>query len=514
VPVEFLIQLPATPGSEILEAEPAGMEPSLDQVIQTLQELRGRLPAGSEACDLLPMIYFECDLQGCLLRLDGDVEILLGSPAGEWLGQRLESLWQGEPAQTPPCSLHNRVVIREESQQRFWLRVTAGIEGYRGVILDCTQQQVHDLEAGQLQLTLQHQQKQLSQVDLALRQRQAFTLVFSREVRTLVHRMLGLLGMVRHKPQPQSLDALQVSLEHLLSLSGPLQDALGPTWTVDPNPVEFDLHQTVAEVATWLNSEARAKVIEIHCTVSDSIPRRLFGDVVKLRQILLQLLDNAVKFTAGDVIVDVSGSSEVRFCIQDTGPGMSSAKIESLFQGSLLSGELPTTGLGIKLARHLVELLGGKIWVDSQPEVGTSFYFTLNFASQGSVVVSGPAPESGCLRVLLAEDDAVCQKVALRLLSSMGHRVDIVSNGLDVLEALQRGGYDVVLLDVEMPALDGLETAREIHRRFTPAPYLIALTAGNSAADRRKVMLAGMQDFLAKPLRAEELADALTQIHL
>lgn len=486
------------------------MEPPHDQVIQTLKELRGRLPAGSEACDLLPLLSFECDAQGNLLCLEGDVEVLLGSPAEEWLGKRLESLWQGEFLEVAPAAWHNRVVTREESQQRFWLRVA----GYRGVLLDCTHQETRALEVDQLLATLQQQQKQLAQVELALRQRQAFALVFSREVRTLMHRMLGLLGMVRHKPQPQSLDALQVSLEHLLALSGPLQDALGPAWTVEPQLSEFDLHQTVAEVATWLNSEARAKVIEIHCTVSDSIPRRLYGDVVKLRQILLQLLDNAVKFTAGDVIVDVSGGSEVRFCVQDTGPGMSAEKIESLFQGSLLTGELPTTGLGIKLARHLVELLGGKIWVDSQPEVGTSFYFSLNFATQGPAsVVSAPASEVGRLHVLLAEDDAVCQKVALRILNSMGHRVDIVSNGLDVLEALQRGSYDVVLLDVEMPALDGLETARQIHQRFTPVPYLIALTAGNSAADRRKVMLAGMQDFLAKPLRAEELADALTQIH-
>ncbi|MCW5872355.1 MAG: response regulator [Candidatus Eremiobacteraeota bacterium] len=485
------------------------MEPSLDQVIQTLQELRARLQASH-----LPMMYFESDERGCLLRLEGEVELLLGSPATVWLGKRLESLWQSGPWETSPASLHNQVVTREETRQRFWVRLADSQAGYRGVLLDCSQQQVHDLEAGQLLLTLQQQQKQLSELELAVRQRQAFALVFSREVRTLVHRMLGLLEMVRHKPQPQSLDGLQVSLEHLLALSGPLQDALGPAWTVEPQPVEFDLHQTVAQVAAWLNSEARAKVIEIHCTVSDSIPRRLLGDVVKLRQILLQLLDNAVKFTAGDVIVDVSGSSEVLFCIQDTGPGMSAAKIESLFQGSLLSGDLPTTGLGIKLARHLVELLRGKIWVDSQPEVGTSFYFSLNFATQGPAPVLSAPPESGRLRVLLAEDDAVCQKVALRILNSMGHRVDIVSNGLDVLEVLQRGVYDVVLLDVEMPALDGLETARQIHRRFTPAPYLIALTAGNSAADRRKVMLAGMQDFLAKPLRAEELADALTQIHL
>ncbi len=487
------------------------MEPSLDQVIQTLQELRSRLPAGSEGCDLLPMLTFECDEQGLLLRLEGDTEILLGSPAEAWLGKPLESLWQNEPLEVPLAALHNRVVTRAESQQRLWLR----LDGRRGVALDCTHQQTPNLESDQLLASLQQQQKQLAQLELGLRQRQAFALVFSREVRTLMHRMLGLLGMVRHKPQPQSLDALQVSLEHLLALSGPLQDALGPAWTVYPQPAEFDLRQTVAEVATWLNSEARAKVIEIHCRVSESIPRRLYGDVVKLRQILLQLLDNAVKFTAGDVIVDVSGSSEVRFCIQDTGPGMSAEKIESLFQGSLLAGDLPTTGLGIKLARHLVEMLGGKIWVDSQPEVGTSFFFSLKFATQGP---AAPAPvitpEAGRLRVLLAEDDAVCQKVALRILSSMGHRVDIVSNGMDVLEALQRGSYDVLLLDVEMPGLDGLETAREIHQRFTPVPYMIALTAGNSAADRRKVMLAGMQDFLAKPLRAEELADALTQIHL
>lgn len=401
-------------------------------------------------------------------------------------------------------------------------------------------EQEQSLEVQQLLATLEHQTKQLQQRALEDRQRQAFALIFSREVRTLMHRMLGLLSMVRQRPQPQSLgastgspaaaqsisqpsagigskllDALQVSLEHLLALSGPLQDSLGPGWTSEAQKVEFDPHQTVAEVAQWLGGEARAKVIEIHSTVSESVPRRLYGDVVKLRQILLQLLDNAVKFSAGDVLVDVTGGTELRFCIQDTGPGMSAEKIASLFQGSLLEGELPTTGLGIKLARHLVESLGGKIWVDSQPEQGTSFFFTLEFAAQGPKLACQPAPvESGRLRVLLAEDDAVCQRVALRILNSRGHRVDIVSNGFDVIEALQRGTYDVLLLDVEMPGLDGLETARQIHERFTPTPYMIALTAGNSAADRRKVMLAGMQDFLAKPLRADELDDALTQIHV
>lgn len=461
--------------------------------------------------DLLSLLYFEANPQGRLTLLEGDVEKLLGTEAHIWLGRRLESLWQSEPLNAPLTALHDRVVTRNEGAQRFWLRVVECEAGIRGLIQDCTEQQAAGSGVDQL---LQVQQGQIAQLELASRQRQAFALVFSREVRGLMQRMLGLLGTVRQKPQKQSLDALQVSVEHLLALSGPLRDALGPNWSVEPQTVEFDLHQAVAEVVSWLNSEARAKVIEIHTTISDSIPRHLLGDVVKLRQILLQLLDNAVKFSAGDVIVDVSGSSEVRFCIQDTGPGLSEEKIESLFQGSLFADELPTTGLGIKLARHLVEVMGGEIWVESQPDTGTSFYVSLKFSEVGAASTTPAASaDAGRLRVLLAEDDAICQKVALRILNSMGHRVDIVSNGVDVLEALQRGTYDVVLLDVEMPELDGLETAREIHQRFAPPPYLIALTAGNSAADRRKVMLAGMQDFLAKPLRAEELADALTQIH-
>ena len=508
------------------------MEPSLDQVIKTLQDMRGRLPSSPDVptweavADLLPLVYWESDSQGRLLKLQGPSQELFGAPAADWLGKRLETLWHAEQLEPNLASWHDRLVSRADSSQTLWLRLSVGetvnaagvTTGYRGLIIDCTSQQraaeVQLMETQQLIGSLHLQQKHIQQQQLASRQREAFALVFSREVRTLMHRMLGLLAMVRQKPNAQSLDALQVSLEHLLALSGPLQDALGPGWTTTPSPVEFDLHDTVVEVARWLDSEARAKVIEVHCTISDSIPRRLFGDVVKLRQILLQLLDNAVKFSAGDVIVDVSGGTEVRFCIQDTGPGMSPEKIEGLFRGSLLEGELPTTGLGIKLARHLVELLGGKIWVDSQPEQGASFCFSLPFTATGPQATTATAPpESGRLRVLLAEDDAICQKVALRMLNGMGHRVDIVASGLDVLETLQRGTYDVILLDVEMPGLDGLETAREIHQRFTPVPYLIALTAGNSAADRRKVMLAGIQDFLAKPLRAEELADALTQIH-
>lgn len=460
--------------------------------------------------DLISLLYFEVDGRGRVTLLEGEAEELLGSPPQQWLGKRLESLWRGEPLEVSAASLNDRVVTREDTQQRFWLRVSPLENGFRGVLLDCSRQEAARADSDPLLGTLRQQQAQLSEMELASRQRQAFALIFSRELRGLMHRMLGLLATVRQRPQAQSLDALQASLEHLLALSGPLQEALGPNWTVQANAVEFDPRLAVSEVAGWLNSEAGAKVIEIHCNVSDSVPPRLLGDVVKLRQILLQLLDNAVKFSAGDVIIDVSGGAEVRFCVQDTGPGMTAEKLEALFDGSLLSGDLPSAGLGVRLARHLVEVLGGKIWAESQPDAGTSFYFSLPFAE-----VVPPAEveaSNGRLRVLLAEDDAICQKVALRILNSMGHRVDIVSNGLDVLEALQRGSYDVVLLDVEMPGLDGLETAREIHERFVPVPYLIALTAGNSAADRRKVMLAGMHDFLAKPLRAEELADALTQI--
>ena len=505
------------------------MEQSLDQVIDTLVELRNRLPVmldGSPwdtVTSLIPMVYWETDRDGRIRKLLGACEELLQSGAAQLLGRKIQTLWPHESDDL--LTWHERTVCHSHAGQETWLRLAVAEldHGYRGLLIDCTGQQraaqIQFWEREQLTTTVHEIQQQLTNLKQQNRYQEAFALAFGRELRTLMHRALGLLSMLRQQPlartQQDSAKAIQSCLEHLLELAQPLQESLGVGWAVEKKSSTFEIRSLVAEVAGWLGAELDAKNIKLKILVADSIPAALVGDGMKLRQTLLQLLDNAIKFSdGGEVALELTGQKDVRFSVRDTGRGMSQEKLDDLFRDNLLEGDLTSVGLGLKLARYLVEQMDGKIWADSQPDVGTSIYFSLRF-HEGSTPASA-APMSGQtapLLILLAEDDAISQKVTLRSLTQLGHKVDIVSSGLDVLKALQRATYDVVLLDVEMPGLDGLETARQIHQRFTPTPYLIALTAGNSAADRRKVMLAGIHDFLAKPLRPQELADALTQAH-
>ena len=509
------------------------MEESLDRAIEILVDLRDRLPEATTESpwdtisSLIPMVYWETDRVGRLRKVLGACEELLQEGAAQLLGRKIQTLWPDE--QDDLVNWHERVVCHARSGQETWLRL-AVLEmehGYRGLMIDCTRpqrsMQIQHLEREQLSATVQDLQQHLSQLKLQNRYQKAFAVAFGREIRTLMHRALGLLTMVgplsgaKTRSQSDTIGAIQSCLEHLLQLAEPLQESLGKGWGLVRNAADFDIRAMVSEVAAWMAAELEAKGVQLEINVAPSIPQRVHGEVAKLRQTLLQLIDNAVKFSdGGEVFVELTGHKEVRFCIRDSGLGISSEKLEGLFRESLLEGDLASVGVGLKIARYLVEQMGGKIWTDSRPGQGTSIYFSLRLdEAAGELTVAAPAAPSrtGALMILLAEDDAISQKVTLRSLTQMGHKVDIVASGLDVLQALQRATYDVVLLDVEMPGLDGLETAREIHRRFIPSPYLIALTAGNSAADRRKVMLAGMHDYLAKPLRPQELADALTQAH-
>ncbi|MBT9583081.1 response regulator [bacterium] len=505
------------------------MEQSLDRAIETLVELRDRLPAMLEGSPwdtvtaLIPMVYWETDRDGRIRKLQGACEELLQTGAAQLLGRKIQSLWPHESDDL--ITWHDRTVCHSQAGQETWFRLAVAEldHGYRGLLIDCTSQQraaqIQFWEREQLTATVREIQQQLTSLKQQNRYQEAFALAFGRELRTLMHRVLGLLSMLCQQPlarsQQDNAQAIQSCLEHLLELAQPLHESLGGGWAVEKNSASFEIRPLLAEVSGWLSAELDAKNMQLKMSVAPSIPDSLVGDAVKLRQTLLQLLDNAIKFSdGGEVVLELTGQKDVRFSVRDTGRGMSPEKLDGLFRDNLLEGDLTSVGLGLKLARYLVEQMEGKIWADSQPDVGTSIYFSLRFQEGSSPPSAAPvADQIAPLMILLAEDDAISQKVTLRSLTQFGHKVDIVSSGLDVLKALQRATYDVVLLDVEMPGLDGLETARQIHQRFTPTPYLIALTAGNSAADRRKVMLAGIHDFLAKPLRPQELADALTQAH-
>jgi CheY-like chemotaxis protein len=272
------------------------------------------------------------------------------------------------------------------------------------------------------------------------------------------------------------------------------------------------------------------------------VPPAIASDAGRLRQVLVNLIDNAVKFTdSGGVEVEVAevpsvatadrdrARCELVFSVRDTGFGIPEGQVERLFEpftqaDASVTRRFGGTGLGLTISKRLCERLGGRIWVESEVNRGSTFHFTI-VAKTEAMPDAAPAPAprvappgteprtNGKLRILLAEDNAVNQKVAKLLLEQLGYRdVDAVGNGLEVIAALERQGYDLVLMDVQMPEMDGFDATRWIRGRWKRVPKIIALTAHALSGDRERCLQAGMDGYLAKPIQIAELEAELARV--
>lgn len=297
-------------------------------------------------------------------------------------------------------------------------------------------------------------------------------------------------------------------------------------------------------------AHAREKGLDLSHIVKYGTPDMIIGDPGRLRQILVNLLSNAVKFTdKGEVFISVSskpvesGRHEIFFKVRDTGIGIPVEKMHKLFQpfGQLemtISQKRDGAGLGLAISKGLVELMGGKIWAESCLGEGSTFYFTilaeaaqgrststsstLNGTTHKSTIQNGTVkavPENLVelhpLRILVAEDNPSNQKVLLEMLKRMGYRADAVADGREVLKALERRPYDLVLMDIRMPEMDGITASREIRGRWpNNGPKIIAITAYALSGDKEKCLNAGMDGYIAKPVQVEELAETLKRYTL
>ena len=273
--------------------------------------------------------------------------------------------------------------------------------------------------------------------------------------------------------------------------------------------------------------------------IDAGIPDTLMGDVSRLRQILLNLLNNAVKFTeSGSVVLradmqpaDASGYLELHISVADTGIGIAPEAMGRMFQSfsqadAATSRKYGGTGLGLAISKRLAEAMGGTLWVESAgvPGQGSTFHLTIaTRAASEQVAANGAGAGPGTLdldaehaaghplRILLVEDNGVNQKLAIRLLSRMGYEADVAGNGLEAVEAVERQRYDLVLMDVQMPEMDGLEATRRIVAEV-PAeerPWIVAMTANAMDGDRERCLEAGMNGYISKPIRVEELVAAV-----
>lgn len=276
---------------------------------------------------------------------------------------------------------------------------------------------------------------------------------------------------------------------------------------------------------------AQEKSIGFECTIDDHVPPRLSGDSHRFAQIIVNLLSNAMKFTTDGTVGltiqpdrTVGDFYQLQVSVSDTGVGIPEDKLDSIFEAfSQADGsttrEFGGTGLGLTITSHLVHRMGGRIWVDSTVGTGSTFHCIVKFAppseaeeeTQTPVEEAKPDTTVRKLNILLAEDNLVNQKVAAGLLRKAGHTVDIADNGRIALEAAEKGSYDVVMMDVQMPEMDGLEATRHIRERIGTDLPIVAMTAHAMAGDRQRCLDAGMDEYVSKPVTIEAMLEAIAK---
>jgi CheY-like chemotaxis protein len=304
------------------------------------------------------------------------------------------------------------------------------------------------------------------------------------------------------------------------------------------NPEPFDPVQMLKEVAALFASSARNKGLELRTDIAPDVPRVVVGDALRIRQIVSNLVNNAVKFTEqGGITIGLeclgeagtadNRQAKLRIRVSDTGIGIPPESLPRIFEefaqadGSI-TRRYGGTGLGLAISKKLVEMMGGQISVQSEPGKGSTFWVELALPvteqAQADVPLSAPGyarlPRLSYCRVLLAEDNEVNRLVAVKMLQTLGCAVDVAVNGAEAVQKALAGEYDLILMDVQMPEMDGYEATRRIReaeRATGEHRIIIAMTAHSMESDRRACLETGMDDYLSKPVKRERLAETLTK---
>jgi signal transduction histidine kinase/CheY-like chemotaxis protein len=463
----------------------------------------------------------------------------------EWLGERVELFRRGSGS--TETRLANGRWVRNTERRTS----DGGVVGIRTDITALKEQQeilqrnIADLEAAKRQVEQQsfHMREladryaeEKERAEEASRAKSEFLAMMSHEIRTPMNGVLGTIGLLQNtdlsKQQYKLITTARESAEHLLTLINDILDfSKLEAGRIDLENIDFDLAHLIESAISMMNPRAVMKGLRMSSEISPQTPRFLKGDPGRLRQILFNLAGNAIKFTSrGEVRILVDsrpigdGRHMLSVKVRDTGIGIAADQIDRLFSrfnqaDSSIARRFGGTGLGLAISKQLTELMGGRIGVESTEGQGSTFWFELPLAEGQTVQTQMPVETDGpatlrSLRILVAEDNQVNQMVIGLMLRQLGHQADIVTNGIEACEQVQKAPYDLVLMDMQMPEMDGITATATIRKLPHPCAGIpiIALTANAMEGDRERYINAGMDDYVAKPIALPLLIAAMNRV--
>ncbi|PWB59074.1 MAG: hypothetical protein C3F18_01285 [Nitrosomonadales bacterium] len=511
--------------------------------------LRDQLQFTQQLIEVTPYpIYFQ-DVNGQYLGFNKTFEIFWGIERKEWIGKTAYDLLPRELADLhhekdllllqqkdtqsyeAPVQAADRKIHDTIYQKAAFTRADGSVAGLIGIISDITKAKQSAAEL----------KRAKEAAETANQAKSDFLANMSHEIRTPMNGIIGMTDLALDTEltpqQREYLGMVKYSADSLLTIINDILDfSKIEAGKMSMESIPFSLHNTLKETVKPMAMRAGQKGLSLNLELAPQVPDTLIGDPGRLRQILINLIGNAIKFTEqGKISVRVKPEYifeqgvSLHFSVSDTGAGISKDKLQSIFDAfsqadSSITRKYGGTGLGLSITSRLVEMMNGKIWVESEEGVGSTFHFTAHYGLSTETVLESQAEPTGgltslgehsiahALTILLAEDNIINQRLAVTLLEKAGHVVKVAQNGREALELWEQEHFDLVLMDMQMPEMDGIEATQCIRAREKQIGGhipIIAMTANAMEGDRELCLKAGMDAYVPKPIQPRILFAAI-----